>query len=305
MLRKRVLLFFFSFLVFMPLTASANSVVDIYNIVRRQMMKNEEMVKYLENVRDGSSDLKTLMSDYKTDIEKDWILKDPKDKDSELLNYADQIKEINKILGPYGVLGKSIATEQISCLLGEDEDCIKVVETNYQPVVLNSLSELKVLEYLFADPTEEDVEEVEDELGNIVLEPIKAGTEADFQRWVEENMTSNMKSTKALNTSEQNFELAIHNALAQGYGVSVVSRRSGEIFDETVQAHMKQLIQKMNPSNIREAIHLIIGINSQIIYQLGQINAIQGMISEISATSKIGSIQGIDGTLKIKKEEKQ
>ena len=57
MLKKRVLLFFFSFLVFMPLTASANSVVDIYNIVRRQMMKNEEMVKYLENVRDGSSDL--------------------------------------------------------------------------------------------------------------------------------------------------------------------------------------------------------------------------------------------------------
>ncbi len=303
-MRCKMLLLFLGLFAAVPFSASANSVIDIYNIVRRQMMKNEEMVQYLDYVQDGSADLKTVIGDYSSSLEKDWLLKNPSDKDSDLLNYADQIKEVNKVLGPYGVLGDTIATEHITCLLGENDACKTVVETNYQPIVLNSLAELKVLEYLFADPDEDDVEEITDTVGNTITKPIKAGTEADFQKWVEESMTGNLKNTTTLNTTQQNFELSINNALAQGYGVSVVARRSGEIFDETVQADMADLIQRMNPGNIREDIHLIIAINSQIIYQLGQVNAVQGMINEIIATTQIGSLQGIDGVLKINKEGK-
>ena len=77
MIHFRIFLLFLGLFAALPFDASANSVVDIYNIVRRQMMKNEEMAQYLDYVRNGSPDLKTLMSDYKTDLEKDWLLKYP------------------------------------------------------------------------------------------------------------------------------------------------------------------------------------------------------------------------------------
>ena len=300
MIHFRIFLLFLGLFAALPFDASANSVVDIYNIVRRQMMKNEEMAQYLDYVRNGSPDLKTLMGDYKTDLEKDWLLEDPKDKDSDLLNYAAQIQEVNKILGPYGSMGDTIATELITCILGENEACKDIVETNYKPIIFNSLAELNVLEYLFADP--ENGEEKMFPDGE--MKAVTPGTEADFQKWVEENMTSNYKNTKSLNTSELHFEVAMHNALAQGYGIAVVARRSAEIFDETVPKAMNDLIKDMNPKNIREDIHLIIAMNSQIIYQLGQINAIQGVISEIGATTKIGAVQGVDGVLKTNKDEK-
>ena len=87
--------------------------------------------------------------------------------------------------------------------------------------------------------------------------------------------------------------------LAQGYAHSVASRRTAELFSRHAVPYLHSLTatgSEFNPKTIRQDIHLLLAADAGIIYLLGQINGLQGMLTELKTLdNNLGGIKNFNG----------
>ena len=305
----------------LPCPAFANSVIDIYNIVRRQMMKNEEYQKYSDIMRSGSENIEKLAKKYSCSSNpdfdekcKDWALDDSEE---HILKPQSQLEKIHEILGPSLPLGdKSIAYQYIRCLEGtkhkgiptreryEVAACKNIPNWDYNPIMIKDYADSRLLEYLFAPEMRYflvDEGGTHQEIHSRASTGPEIGKQssADIIRFAREKMTLNLCSSSTANESQRNIRSELRNVLAQAYGTAVAVRRSGELFDEAAYPYMKELLKEpdLKLDTIRKSLHLWIAADAGIIWHLGQINAVQGLITELRALNGIGGIRTFGGEM--------
>ena len=305
----------------LPLPAFANSVIDIYNIVRRQMMKNEEFQTYSDIMRSGSADIEKIAKKYSCTANpdfdekcKDWALDASEE---HILKPQYQLEKIREILGPNLAIGdKSIAYQYIRCLEGtkhkgiptreiyEVPACKNLPNWDYNPIMIKDYADTRLLEYLFAPEMRYflvDEGGARQEIHSRASTGPNIGKQssAELARFAREKMTLNLCSSSTAAQSQRNLRAEIRNALAQGYGTAVAVRRSGELFDELAYPYMKELLKDpdLKTDTIRKALHLWIAADAGIIWHLGQINAVQGLITELRVLNSIGGIRTFGGEM--------
>ena len=311
----------FTALTVLPVPAFANSVIDIYNIVRRQMMKNEEFQKYSDIMRNGSANIENLAKKYSCSGNpgfdekcKDWALDD---KEEHILKTPAQLEKIHKILGSNLPLGdKSIAYQYIRCLEGtkhkgiptrekyEVAACKNIPNWDYNPIMIKDYADLRLLEYLFAPEMRYflvDEDGVRQEIHSRAAGGPDVGKQssAEINKFAREKMTLNLCSSTTASQSQKNIRAETRNALAQGYATAVAVRRSGELFDEAAYPYMKELLKNpdLKMDTIRKSLHLWIAADAGIIWHLGQINAVQGLITELRVLGSIGGVRTFGGEM--------
>lgn len=348
MLRFKLLLVLFGMFVFYPVAMQANTVVDVFNHYRRQIIKNDRLDEQLNVLRQreplfpkGSVDIgdyvgrefnlangeKKLVDNTPYDCKKhngfdsgygcrDWALEG-----TEVITSKEHFRDIRKILGDSLPLDASdenhlsVGVEYMRCLAGtsnkgtvmeynEVPECKELVDWTSNVLLLEDLANMEILEYMFA-PKKQYFVVKEDGRKVIKNRPSEeAGQQSNLNevdRFIRKDLTLNV-CAQMRSSSEgviDQASTARRLILAQGYAHSVASRRTAELFSRHAVPYLHSLTatgSEFNPKTIRQDIHLLLAADAGIIYLLGQINGLQGMLTELKTLdNNLGGIKNFNG----------
>lgn len=234
---------------------------------------------------------------------------------------SEHLQDIQKILGDTRPLDGtddehlSVAVEYMRCLTGtvnkgtvaeynEVAACKNLVDWTSSVLLLKDLADGQVFENMFAPEKQYFVvrEDGNKKVKNRPSEPNKqSGILSKIETFVRKDMTDNvcLRQKADVDNIIDQTSTARRLALAQGYAYSVASRRTAELFSRHAVPYLHSLTasdSEFNPKTIRQDIHLLLAADAGMIYLLGQINGLQGMISELQVLdNNLGGIKTFNG----------
>ena len=246
-------------------------------------------------------------------------------KDNKVLKNSDEhFQDIQKIIGDSLPLdGKdenhlSVAVQFMGCLAGtankntvaeynEVSYCKELVDWTETVLMLKDLADLEILEYMYA-PAKQFFVVKEETRKKMYQRPTSAAKPQDnlnkVDEFVRNKMTDNVCERQLASKAGlvDQTSTARRLALAQGYATAISSRRTAELFSKYAVSYLHEMVKsdgsmgEYNPKTIRQDLHLLLAADAGIIYLLGQINGLQGVISELNVLDNdLGGISSYNG----------